>query len=110
MFNLFGNLDAIKNDLAAKKAELAQRSFTGEAAAGDVVAVVNGNRQVIKITISPSIFKAEEQELVQDLTVAAVNAAYAKMEAEYKAEIAATLQGKLPNIPGLDIGQMLGGL
>ena len=47
----------------------------GESGAGDIVATVNGSRELLKIEINPEIIKSENKDVLQDLIVAAVNTA-----------------------------------
>ena len=45
--------------------------------------------------------------MMQDLVVAAVNKALADVEIKAKEEIRKSTEGLLPNIPGLDLSNML---
>ena len=105
--NIFGNLEKMKSELADKKAELARKMYEGESGAGLVKVEMNGARLVTRVIVDSSLMKPEDQEMMQDLIVAATNKAYQTMEADVKQQLGAVIKDKLPNIPGLDLGEML---
>lgn len=113
MFDLMGMMGKVK-DLQAKikevKDNLVHLRAEGESGAGMVKATVNGNRQVISITIDPALLNSSDQTVVQDLTVAAVNKALESVEEKIKTEFKAKTEGLIPNIPGMDLGGLMGGL
>ena len=66
------------------------------AAGGGAVSVkMRGDFEVIEVTISPELVKDGDVEMIQDLTVAALNEAHRKIEETLKGQ----LGGMLP--PGL---------
>jgi DNA-binding protein YbaB len=73
-----------------------------------VKATVNGKRQLIALDIDPTLLKAEDRIVVQDLVVAAVNKAMEDVEVQAREELRRKTEGLLPNIPGLDLGGMMG--
>lgn len=78
--------------------QMAARTFEGEAGAGAVVVTVNGKSEMVKVQIKPEAFKPEDRELVEDLVVAAGNAAVAKAKQAMQEEMG-KITGGLP-IPG----------
>jgi DNA-binding YbaB/EbfC family protein len=60
--------------------QLATRRFEGSAGGGMVTAVVSGELRVLEIRIEPSMIESGDRDMIQDLTVAAVNAALAKAQ------------------------------
>ena len=66
---------------------------------GAVTAVVNGKNQLLSLTIKKEAVDPEDVEMLQDLIMAAVNEALAKVHAEM-AEQMGKITGGL-NIPGL---------
>ena len=73
-----------------------------------VKATVNGKRQLISLDIDPTLLKADDKIVVQDLVVAAVNKAADEAEILAKEEMKKSTEGLLPNIPGLDLSGMMG--
>jgi hypothetical protein len=69
---------------------------------------VNGKRQVVGLEIDPTLLKPEDITVVQDLVIAAVNKATEEAELLAKEELRRKTEGLLPNIPGMDLGGMMG--
>ncbi len=75
--------------------ELAKAEVQGEAGGGLVKVLMNGKREVLRLTIDTSLFKEEDKEILEDLVAAAVNDAVHKvsrMKEEKMAELAGGLQ------------------
>lgn len=68
--------------------KLGQTHVDGKAGGGLVNVVVNGNGDVLQIKIDPSLLKADEGEMLEDLILAAINDGKGKakdmMESEMK--------------------------
>lgn len=107
MMNLLGKVKEVQAKIKQAKDNLVTLSATGESGAGMVKATVNGARQVISLEIDPDLLKKEDKEMVQDLTVAAVNIAMANIEEKIKEEMKKSTEGVLPNIPGFDFGNFM---
>jgi len=73
-----------------------------------VKATVNGKRQVIALDIDPTLLKADDKTIVQDLVIAAINKASDDVEVLAKEEMRKSTEGLLPNIPGMDLGSLMG--
>ena len=83
----------IQNELAAMDVE-------GTSGGGMVVAMMNGKGELKRLKIDPSLLKAEDVEILEDLIVAAHNDAKKKAETR-AAEEMSKLTGGLPIPPGL---------
>ena len=110
MFDLMGMMGKMKDFQAQMKEaqdDLDGLTATGEAGGGLVRATANGRQQVLTIAIDESLLSSpDDRAMVTDLTVAAVNAAL-KAAAELAREhIKAKTAGLMPNIPGIDLGQV----
>jgi DNA-binding YbaB/EbfC family protein len=78
------------------------KNVVAEAAAGGgaVSAKVNGQKELISVTISPELMQSGDLEMLQDLVVAAVNSAGRKAEEAMQSQLGGMLGGMgLP--PGL---------
>jgi DNA-binding YbaB/EbfC family protein len=75
--------------------EMKEMVVDATAGGGAVSVKMRGDFQVVEITISPDIVKDGDVEMIQDLTVAALNEAHRKVEETLKGK----LGGMLP--PGL---------
>jgi len=60
--------------------KLLTQTVTGSAGGGLVSVVLNGKGDMQGVTIDPSLLKAQEQEIVEDLVMAAHNDAKGKVE------------------------------
>ena len=75
--------------------EMKEMTVDATAGGGAVTVKMRGDFQVMEIKISPDIVKDGDVEMIQDLTVAALNEAHRKVEESLKGK----LGGMLP--PGL---------
>ncbi len=79
--------------------EAAQKTASATAGGGAVTAVVNGKNQVLSLAIQKDAVDPEDVEMLQDLVVAAINEALAKVHAEMTEQMGKITGGI--NIPGL---------
>ena len=89
----------MQQKMAKLQEEAAQKTAEATAGGGAVSAVVNGKNQIVSLTIKKEAVDPEDVEMLQDLVVAAVNEALAKVQAEL-AEQMGKITGGI-NIPGL---------
>lgn len=109
MFDMMKMMGKVKEMQAKMKEAQEKLEFieeTGEAGAGMVKALVNGKKSVISIDIDESLLSKDDKEMLQDLTVAAINNAMEKADARAKEEIKKSTDGLMPNIPGMDLGNL----
>lgn len=84
------------------QAEIAALEATGTAGAGLVTVTVSGKGELKRVKIDPSLAKAEEIEILEDLIIAAANDARGKAEALATEKMKALTAG-LPLPPGLSL-------
>lgn len=113
MMGMMGKMKEVQSRMKEAQDTLNTLSATGESGAGLVRATVNGTRQLIKLQIDADLMKAsdnpdEDREMLQDLIVAATNKAMDNMEPLIKEHIRKATEGMLPNIPGMDLGSLMG--
>lgn len=98
-----GNLMRQAQQLQAKmlkvQEEMATRTAEASAGGGMVTALANGKQELVSIKVEKEVINPEDAEMLQDLIVAAVNAALKKAQ-EMVAEEMKKLTGGI-NIPGL---------
>jgi nucleoid-associated protein EbfC len=107
MMNMLGKVKEVQAKLKKAKENLGSITVTSESGAGMVKATINGERKIIKLEIDPDIIKSDDKDMLQDLIVAAVNKGLADIEEKIKEELKKSTEGMLPNIPGLDLGNLL---
>jgi nucleoid-associated protein EbfC len=108
MMKMMGKMKEVQARMKQAQDNLANLRASGESGGGMVKATVNGKRQLIALDIDPTLLKAEDKMVVQDLVVAAVNKAADEAEVLAKEEMKKSTEGLLPNIPGLDLSGMMG--
>jgi nucleoid-associated protein EbfC len=89
-------------DMARVQEELAEKLITASAGGGAVKVEVNGKLEFKKIEIDPEVLKGDDQEMLQDLLIAAANEGINKAQ-ELAANEMAKVTGnlKIPGMPGL---------
>ena len=108
MMKMMGKMKEVQARIKEAQDNLVNVTATGESGGGMVKATVNGKRQMIALEIDPSLLKADDRIVVQDLVVAAVNKAMEDVEVQAREELRKKTEGLLPNIHGLDLGGMMG--
>jgi nucleoid-associated protein EbfC len=106
MFDMMGMLGKVK-DFQAKMKEaqenLSHITQTGEAGAGMVKVLINGNKKLVSVDIDADLLKPDDKEMLQDLVVAAINKAMDEIEVQIKEHLQEATKGMIPpGIPGLD--------
>lgn len=99
MGELMRQASRLQRKVEARKEEL--KDSTVEASAGNdrVKATVSGAGELTNITIDPELLKQEDLAMVQDLVVAAVNAAITKSKQMVETEVEKVTGGiKLPGV------------
>lgn len=105
LFNIVGKVKDAQEKMKIAQEKIGNLRTEGESGAGMVKVFLNGNRKLMRIEIDDSLMN--DKEMVQDLIVAAVNNAINKMDDIIKLEMSKSMEGVLPNIPGLDLSQFL---
>jgi len=77
-------------------------SVEASAGGGMVSVKMNGQKQLIDMRIEPEVFKSKDQEMLQELVLAAVNEATRRVDEELSRQMR-DLTGGMPAIMGLKI-------
>ena len=85
--NMMKQAQKMQQDFLRMQKELEEKEFTATAGGGVVTAVVNGNKELTKLTIDPDAVDPDDVEMLQDLVIAAVNEALRMYEAESEATV-----------------------
>ncbi len=111
MFDFMGMMGKVKEAQARIKevqAKLVHLTAEGESGAGLVKVFVNGERKVLKIEMDESLLSPNDREVLSDLIVAATNKAMEAIDIKIKSEMKTATEGMIPNIPGMDLGNLFG--
>lgn len=107
MNSMMGKIQEAQQKLKEAQENLVNITAEGEAGAGMVKVTVNGKRQIVAINFDNSLMSEKDKEMLQDLTTAAVNKAIENIEPKIKDAMSNATSGMLPNIPGMDLGNMM---
>jgi len=93
---------AMQAKMAEMQEKLGQLEVSGQSGAGMVTATLNGKSELRALKIDPSLVDPNEVEVLEDLIVAAVNDAKAKVEAKVAEEMR-QVTGGLDLPPGMTL-------
>jgi DNA-binding YbaB/EbfC family protein len=99
MSELMRQASRLQRKIEQRKVELKKETVTASAGNDQVKVVATGGRDIVSIEIAPELLKGEDLAMVQDLIVAASNAALQKAQEMVDAELEKITGGM--KIPGL---------
>lgn len=102
LLGLMGKAKEMQAKIQAMQEEVALIEATGQAGGGLVSVTLSGKSELKGLKIDPSLAKADEIEILEDLIVAAHNDAKAKVEAMMQEKTKALTAG-LPIPPGMKL-------
>ena len=81
--------------------ELAETEIEASAGGGMVTVVMNGQKQVRRLTIDPEVVAQDDVEMLQDLIVAAINDGQRKVDEAVAGKMGGLMGGlKIPGLTG----------
>jgi len=89
----------MQEKMAQIQQDLARKTITGSAGGGMVEVTVNGQGEVLAVTVEPVVIDPKEAGMLEDLIVAATNDALRKAKELSKEELGRLTGGM--NLPGL---------
>ena len=95
-------LGQMQSRMQTMQEELAQAEVPGQSGGGLVRVMLDGKASLKRIKIDPSLMKAEEVEILEDLIIAAIGDAKVKVEDMLQAKMQ-EVTGGLPLPPGLKL-------
>jgi len=93
---------AMQAKMAEMQEKLGQLEVSGQSGGGMVTATLNGKSELRKLKLDPALVDPNDVEVLEDLIVAAVNDAKAKVEARVAEEMK-QVTGGLDLPPGLKL-------
>jgi len=85
--------------------QLDEIAVEASAGGGMVIVKMNGQKQLTEVRVEPDVFKNKDQEMLQELILAAVNDAARRVDEELSKQVK-DLTGGLSGIAGLKIPGM----
>jgi DNA-binding YbaB/EbfC family protein len=82
--------------------QIEEISVEASAGGGMVVVKMNGQKQLTDVRIEPDVFKSKDQEMLQELVLAAVNEATRRVDEELSKQMR-DITGGMSGIAGLKI-------
>src|SRR3954453_10508775 len=76
--DLMSKARAMQGQMQQMQAEMAKKTVTADAGAGMVQATVNGKMELVKLKIDKGKVDVNDTEMLEDVIIAAVNAAQAR--------------------------------
>ena len=99
--NLMKQAQRMQENMARAQEELANAEVEGQAGNGLVKVVMTGGHKLKRVTISPDLM-AEDRDMLEDLVVAAVNDAVARIESMTQEKMSKATAG-MPMPPGMKL-------
>jgi DNA-binding YbaB/EbfC family protein len=99
MMKLMQQAQQMQQNMKQVESELAEKRINASAGSGAVSVTMNGKNELLAIQIAPEVINPEEQAMLQDLVMSAVNEGISKAQETAKAEMKKVTGGV--NIPGL---------
>jgi len=84
--------------------QIGEISVEASAGGGMVSVKMNGQKQLVSVRIEPEVFKSKDQEMLQELVLAAVNEATRRVDEEMSKQVkdlTGGITGLMGKIPGL---------
>ncbi|MBI2832851.1 MAG: YbaB/EbfC family nucleoid-associated protein [Acidobacteria bacterium] len=79
--------------------QMSELRIEATAGGGMVTVVMNGHKQIQKITIDPEVVSKDDVEMLQDLIIAAINDAHRKAEEALASQMGGLMGGlKMPGM------------
>lgn len=83
MQQLMKQAQKMQEEMQKAQEELEEAELTGVSGGGLVKVTVNGKKTVTAISISPNAVDVDDMEMLEDLIIAAINAAYEQADELY---------------------------
>ena len=99
--DLMNQAKQMQEQVQRVQAELARKTVTADAGAGMVQATVNGKMELVRLKIDKTKIDTGDTEMLEDVIIAAVNAAQGKASEMMRAEM-----GKMAGDMGLPPGML----
>lgn len=94
MGNLMKQAQRMQRQMEENQKEMETKEFSAAAGGGAVEVTVSGKKEIVKVKLSQEVVDPEDVEMLEDLIVAATNAALRQAE-EANAEVMGKMTGGL---------------
>lgn len=104
--DMMARVQELQSRMQETQEKLRALETTTEVGGGMVRVTINGKQEIKKIAIEQSVVSPDDVELLEDLILSAVNKAIEESQKMAKEEMGKATSGMIPNIPGLDLGNL----
>ena len=102
MGKLMKQAQQLQSKMAKLQDEIGEKTVEASAGGGMVTVVANGRQEILSVQIDPEVIDPDDQEMLQDLLLAAVNDALARAREMMSEEMGSLTKGlNIPGLPGL---------
>ncbi len=106
MQDMLAKVQELQSRMHDAQEKLRSLETTVEVGAGMVRVTINGKQEIKKITIDKSVVSPDDVELLEDLILSAINKAVSESQKLAQDEMGKATSGMIPNIPGLNLGNL----
>lgn len=99
MSNIMRQAQRMQKKITEIQEEIGEEEFEASTGGGVVTATVNGNQEVLDISLDPEVLDPEDVEMLEEMIVGSINQALEKASQKMNEEIEQVTGGM--NIPGL---------
>ena len=99
MNNLMKQAQRMQRQMEEKQKELEEKQYSASAGGGAVTVTVSGKKEVLSVKLSEEVVDPDDIEMLEDLIVAATNAAFRQAE-EDSSQMMSQLTGGLGGLGG----------
>ncbi|MFP3916921.1 YbaB/EbfC family nucleoid-associated protein [Lysinibacillus telephonicus] len=93
MQGMMKKMQKMQKEMMQAQEELNAKEFEGTAGGGMVKITMNGQREVLGVSLDPSVVDPEDVEMLEDLIIVATNEALKKVEETTNATMGKFTQG-----------------
>ena len=102
MGQLMKQAQQLQSKMAKLQDEIGDKTVEASAGGGMVTVVANGRQEILSVHVDPEVIDPDDQEMLQDLILAAVNDALSRARAMMNEEMGTLTKGmNIPGLPGL---------
>ncbi len=101
MGDMLGKAKQLQNKMLQMQEEIKQKTVESSVNSGAVTVMANGAKQILSIKIGKELLASQDEEILQDLLIMAVNEALNKAQAMMEEEMKKLTGGMGLNLPNL---------
>jgi nucleoid-associated protein EbfC len=103
---MMAKVQEMQNRISETQEKLKSMETTVDVGGGMVTVTINAKQEIKQIKIEKSVVSPDDVELLEDLVLSAVNKAIDESQKLAQEEMGKSTAGIIPNIPGLDLGNL----